>query len=68
MFFAKPGEYEPCGIFTPNHFKLINNKHYDWIYYLDYWLDTCNQGRIGNYEMEGRWSEKTISRHPCFAH
>ena len=23
MFFAKPGEYEPCGIFTPNHFKLI---------------------------------------------
>ena len=35
---------------------------------LDYWLDTCNQGRIGNYEMEGRWSEKTISRHPCFAH
>ena len=23
MFFAKPGEYEPCGIFTPNHFELI---------------------------------------------
>ena len=27
MFFAKPGEYEPCGIFTPNHFKLINNNY-----------------------------------------
>ena len=23
MFFSKPGEYEPCGIFTINHFKLI---------------------------------------------
>ena len=23
MFFSKPGEYEPCGIFTANHFKLI---------------------------------------------
>lgn len=23
MFFAKPGEYAACGIFTPNHFKLI---------------------------------------------
>ena len=23
MFFAKPGEYEPCGIFTMQHFELI---------------------------------------------
>ena len=23
MFFSKPGEYEPCGIFTADHFKLI---------------------------------------------
>lgn len=23
MLFAAPGEYEACGIFTPNHFKLI---------------------------------------------
>lgn len=23
MFFAKPGEYEPCGIFTVQHFELI---------------------------------------------
>ena len=23
MLFAKPGEYEPCGLFTIDHFKLI---------------------------------------------
>lgn len=23
MLFAYPGEYEPCGLFTPDHFKLI---------------------------------------------
>ena len=23
MFFAKPNEYEPCGIFTTKHFILI---------------------------------------------
>lgn len=23
MFFSKPGEYEPCGIFTLGHLKLI---------------------------------------------
>ena len=23
MFFARPGEFAPCGIFTANHFKLI---------------------------------------------
>ena len=23
MFFAKAGEYEPCGIFTVQHFELI---------------------------------------------
>lgn len=23
MLFANPGEYEPCGLFTPDHFKLI---------------------------------------------
>ena len=23
MFFAKAGEYEPCGIFTIQHFELI---------------------------------------------
>ena len=23
MFFAKPGEYNPCGLFTTQHFELI---------------------------------------------
>lgn len=23
MLFANPGEYEPCGLFTPDHFKLM---------------------------------------------